>query len=152
MVCKFKFVTTKEKLKTLGADSQGQNLYSGSRLPSSKSWSLEPTPRVKILTLGAGSQAQNLYSGSRLPETRESVVYTWVGRKENGTRTGCGESLRLNNKVLFFAVLSCLKSFGTLSIFCEKSVHETQAIWGRGGVSLNFTRIWGDPESVHILA
>ena len=29
-----------------------------------------------------------------------------VGHKEEGTKTGCGESLRLNNKVLLFAVLS----------------------------------------------
>ena len=82
MVCKFKFVhygqnkrkiedpgsrlpwsktllwepTPKFKILILGADSQGQNLYSGSRLPSSKSLLWEPAPKLKILTLGADSQ------------------------------------------------------------------------------------------------
>ena len=63
-------VTTKEKSKTLGADSQGQNIDPGSRLPGSKSLLWEPAPRVKIFILGADSQGRNLYSGSRIPGSK----------------------------------------------------------------------------------
>ena len=43
---------------------------SGSRLPRSKYWTWEPTPRIKIFSLGAGSQVQNLDPGSRLPSSK----------------------------------------------------------------------------------
>ena len=62
MVCKFKFVCyghNKRKMKD-----------PGSRLPRSKYWPWEPTPRIKIFSLGAGSQVQNLDPGSRLPGSK----------------------------------------------------------------------------------
>ena len=43
---------------------------SGSRLPRSKYWTWEPTPRIKIFSLGAGSQVQNLDPGSQLPRSK----------------------------------------------------------------------------------
>ena len=47
---------TMGKKCTPGADSQGENLDSGRRLPKSNYCPWEPTLKVKILSLGAGSQ------------------------------------------------------------------------------------------------